>query len=107
MLDRPDGVLVHKVPYVSNDADLDNVIVPKIRERFGVKSGIDTPILDAEGNILGFFEVNNKTNSGGYGEYDVELLLAVSRIASVALQNASSYQNLQRTEGVHQVSLSA
>ena len=94
----PGWVLVHKVPYVSNDADSDNVIVPEIRERFGVKSGIDTPILDAEGNILGFFEVNNKTNSGGYGENDVELLLAVSRIASVALQNASSYQNLQRTE---------
>lgn len=94
----PGWVLVHKVPYISNDAGLDNVIVPEIREWFGVKSGIDTPILNAEGNILGFFEVNNKTNGGGYNNHDVELLMAVSRIASVALQNASSYQNLRLAE---------
>jgi PAS domain S-box-containing protein len=94
----PGWVLVHKVPYISNDAGSDHVIVPEIREQFGVKSGIDTPILDAEGDILGFFEVNNKANGGGYNEHHVELLLAVSRIASVALQNAASYQNLQRTE---------
>jgi signal transduction histidine kinase len=94
----PGWVLVHKVPYISNDAGSDKVIVPEIRKRFGVKSGIDTPVLNAEGNILGFFEVNNKTNGGGYNKHDVELLMAVSRIASVALQNASSYQNLRRAE---------
>jgi signal transduction histidine kinase len=63
-----------------------------------VKSGIDTPILDAKGNILGFFEVNNKQTNGGYNERDVEILMAVSRIASIALQNAMSYANLERTK---------
>src|SRR2546423_9572784 len=81
-----------------HDAQSDNVIIPEIRERFGVTSAIDTPILDAQGEVIGFFEVNNKKNGGKFSETDVKKLVAVSRIASVALQNAMSYGNLERTE---------
>jgi signal transduction histidine kinase len=94
----PGWVLVHKVPYVMNDAQSDNVIIPEIRERFGVNTAIDTPILDAQGEVIGFFEVNNKKNGGGFAESDVEKLVAVSHIASIALQNAMSYRNLERAE---------
>jgi len=94
----PGWVLVHKVPYVMNDAQSDTVIIPEIRERFGVNAAIDTPILDAQGEVIGFFEVNNKKNGAGFSESDVEKLVAVSRIASIALQNAMSYRNLERAE---------
>jgi PAS domain S-box-containing protein len=94
----PGWVLVHKVPYVMNDAQSDKLIIPEIRERFGVNAAIDTPILDAQGEVIGFFEVNNKKNGAKFSESDVEMLVAVSRIASIALQNAMSYGNLERAE---------
>ena len=88
----PGWVLVHKVPYMMNDAQSDKMIIPEIREQFGVKAAIDTPILDAEGDVIGFFEVNNKKNGAGFSESDVEKLVAVSRIASIALQNARLFE---------------
>jgi len=94
----PGWVLVHKVPYVMNDAQSDKFLIPEIREQFGVKGAIDTPILDAQGEVIGFFEVNNKKNGAGFSESDVEKLVAVSRIAAIALQNAMSYRNLQQAE---------
>jgi signal transduction histidine kinase len=84
----PGWVLAHKVPYVMNDAQSDKLIIPEIRERFDVKAAIDTPILDAEGEVIGFFEVNNKKNGVKFSDSDVEQLVAMSRIASIALQNA-------------------
>src|SRR5205085_778480 len=82
-----------------NDAQSDTMIIPEIRERFGVNNAIDTPILDAQGEVIGFFEVNNKKNgAAGFSESDLEKLVAVSRIASFALQNAISYGNLERAE---------
>ncbi len=94
----PGWVLVHKVPYVMNDAQSDKLIISEIRERFGVKAAIDTPILDPQGEVIGFFEVNNKKNGARFSESDMEKLVAVSRIASIALQNAMSYANLERAE---------
>jgi PAS domain S-box-containing protein len=94
----PGWVLVHKVPYVMNDAQSDKLIIPEIRERFGVTTVIDTPILDAQGEVIGFFEVINKKNGAKFSKSDVEMLVAVSRIASIALQNAMSYGNLERAE---------
>lgn len=84
----PGWVLAHKVPYVMNDAQSDKLIIPEIRERFDVKAAIDTPILDAQGEVIGFFEVNNKKNGAKFSDSDVEQLVAVARIASIALQNA-------------------
>lgn len=94
----PGWVLVHKVPYATNDAQEDGIIVPEIREKFGVRSGIDTPLFDTGGEVIGFFEVNNKRNKSGFMESDVEKMVAVSQIASVALQNILSYQKIQRNE---------
>src|SRR6266540_704339 len=94
----PGWVLVHKVPYVMNDPQSDKLIISEIRERFGVKAAIDTPILDPQGEVIGFFEVNNKKNGARFSESDMEKLVAVSRIASIALQNAMSYANLEREE---------
>jgi PAS domain S-box-containing protein len=94
----PGGVLVHKEPYLTNDAQADSVIVPEIRERFGVKSGIGTPILDRHGEVIGFFEVINRKGDSGFTEADMEKLIAVSQAASVALQNALGYRKLKQAQ---------
>jgi PAS domain S-box-containing protein len=94
----PGWVLTHKVPYVTNDALGDRIIVPAIREQFGVRSGLDTPLRDVRGEVIGFFEVNNKRDTSGFTESDVEKMIAVSQIASVALQNTMSFQKIQQNE---------
>ncbi|MGH9325555.1 MAG: histidine kinase [Terriglobia bacterium] len=94
----PGWVLVHRVPYLTNDAPNDQVIVPEIRKRFGVKSGIDTPLIDVHGKVIGFFEVNNKKDEARFTHSDLEKLTAVSEIASTVLQNALAYQKLAETE---------
>lgn len=94
----PGWVLTHKIPYLTNDAANDPVIVPQIREQFGVKSGLDTPLIDTGGRVIGFFEVNNKLGNGGFTRADLEKLTAVSEMASIALQNALSYRKLAETE---------
>jgi PAS domain S-box-containing protein len=94
----PGWVLAHKVPYVTNDALGDGLIEPTIREQFGIRSGIDTPILDGRGEVIGFLEVNNKKGESGFTEFDVEKMVAITQVASVALQNALAYQKIQRNE---------
>jgi len=94
----PGWVLVHKVPYITNAADEDRVIVSELREQFGVNSGIDTPLLDSRGEVIGFLEVINKKGQSGFSQADVEKMLAVSQIAAVALQNTLSYQKIQQNE---------
>ncbi|MGH9454740.1 MAG: histidine kinase, partial [Terriglobia bacterium] len=94
----PGWVLTHKIPYLTNDAPNDPVIAPEIRERFRVKSGIDTPLIDVHGKVIGFFEVNNKKGEARFTHADLQKLTAVSEIASAALQNALAYQKLSETE---------
>jgi len=94
----PGWVLTHKAPYMTNDAASDPVIVPEIRERWGVKSGIDAPILDNQGEVIGFLEVNNKRDEAGFTEADLERMVAVSSVASIAVQNALTFRKLQQEE---------
>jgi len=97
-VDWPGWVLVHKASYMSNDAQSDGCIVPENRERFGIRSGICTPIADSKGVIIGYFQVCNKKSGSGFTESDINKLVAMSRVASVAVQNALAYQRLAQTE---------
>jgi PAS domain S-box-containing protein len=94
----PGWLIVHKVPYLTNDALADTQIVHELCVRFGVRSALSTPILNAAGEVLGFFEVHNKRAASGFAPADREMLLAVSQTAAVAIQNALAYQELQRAE---------
>ena len=48
----PGWVLTHGTCYLTNDALNDPVIVPEIRERFGVISGMSIPIMDGEKDVI-------------------------------------------------------
>jgi PAS domain S-box-containing protein len=49
----PGWVLEHKRPYLTNDAAADTQIVHELWERFGVRSALSTPILTAQGEVVG------------------------------------------------------
>jgi len=92
----PGWLIVHRVPYLTNDALADTQIVRELCIQFGVHSALSTPILSAQGEVLGFFEIHNK--EGGFTPADQEMLLAVSHAAAIAIQNALSYRRIQQTE---------
>jgi PAS domain S-box-containing protein len=92
----PGWLLVHRVPYLTNDALADTQIGHESCVQFGVRSALSTPILNAQGEVLGFFEIHNK--EGGFTASDQEKLLAVSHAASMAIQNALAYQRIQQAE---------
>jgi excisionase family DNA binding protein len=88
----PGWLLVHKRPYVTNDALHDAQIVRELCEQFGVWSALSTPILDDAGEVLGFFELHNKADGSGFTLADQEKLVAVAQMASIAIQNARLYR---------------
>jgi GAF domain-containing protein len=59
-------LLQHGTHYLTNDAVHDPVIVPEVRERLGVKSGLAVPIVDSEKDVIAFFEIYNKKGGDGF-----------------------------------------
>lgn len=94
----PGWMLLNKVPYVTNDARRDERMDPSLRDQFGIRSALAVPLLDDEGEIIAFFEVDNKTEGDGFTQEDQEQLLAVSKIAAVAMSKALGYRKLKRAE---------
>ncbi|HWQ12383.1 MAG TPA: ATP-binding protein [Roseiflexaceae bacterium] len=94
----PGWLIGHKVPYLTNDALSDPQIVHQLCVQFGVRQALSTPVLSGCGEVLGFFEVHNKLDGGAFTQGDLEHLIAVSRIASIAIQNALAYQEIQKAE---------
>jgi PAS domain S-box-containing protein len=92
----PGWLIVHKVPYLTNDALTDTQIVHELCVRFGVQSALSTPILSAHREVIGFFEIHNKR--GGFTPADQERLVAVSEAAAIAIQNALAYRKLQQAQ---------
>jgi signal transduction histidine kinase len=68
----------------------------EIRERLRVRSALTAPILGADGQHSAFVELHDKEGSYGFTDSDQQILMALCRIASVALRNASEYA---RSEG--------
>lgn len=94
----PGWLIVHKVPYLTNDAENDRQIVQALCDRFEVWSALSTPIISATGEVLGFFEVHNKKDGSPFTGPDRDALVAVSQIAAIAVQNALAYRSLQEAE---------
>lgn len=86
-------LLAHGTHYLTNDAAQDPVIVPEVRERLGIRSGIAIPIVDNEKEVIAFFEVYNK-KGGGFTDADLEHSLAAAHIGSLAIHNRLLYRNL-------------
>jgi K+-sensing histidine kinase KdpD len=80
--------------YLTNDAAHDAVIVPEVRERLGVKSGLAVPIVDSEKDVIAFFEIYNKRAGDGFTRADLDHCLAAAQISSVAIHSRLLNRNL-------------
>ncbi len=89
-----DWVLLHGTSYLTNDALSDPVILPEVRERLGVKSGLCIPIIDSKKDVIAFFEVYNKQSGAGFTPKDLRNGVAAAQIASLAIQNRLTYSRL-------------
>jgi K+-sensing histidine kinase KdpD len=87
-------LLAHGTHYLTNDAAHDPAILPEVRERLGVRSGMGIPIVDSEKDVIAFFEVYNKRGGAEFTPADLDHGLAAARIASLAIHNRLLYQNL-------------
>jgi signal transduction histidine kinase len=90
----PGWVLTHGTCYLTNDALNDAMIVPEIRERFGVISGMSIPIVDGEQNVIAFVEVYNKRSGGEFTPLDLRNGMAAAKIAALAIKNGLTWGQL-------------
>jgi two-component system sensor histidine kinase KdpD len=87
-------LIEHGTSYLTNDAARDPVILPEVRERLAIKSGIAIPIVDSERDVIAFFEIYNKRGDGGFIQADLDYGLAAAQIASLAIHNRLLNRNL-------------
>jgi signal transduction histidine kinase len=88
--------LLHKIPYLTNHPTEDAQIDQDLRDRFGIARLLCVPIVDAQGEVLGFFELHNKGSD--FDEDDRELLSALASHTALTLQNAIAYDRLGQLE---------
>ncbi|HZY44161.1 MAG TPA: GAF domain-containing protein [Anaerolineae bacterium] len=88
----PGWVLQHKVPYGTSDAAHDPVMQHDLSINTDIHSIICTPILSSFDEVLGYFDIRNKQDAEGFTPADRDLLMALAPAASIAIQNALSYQ---------------
>ncbi|MDX1664468.1 MAG: PAS domain S-box protein, partial [Candidatus Promineifilaceae bacterium] len=79
-------------PYLTNDALNDSLALHEFVQHFGLRAILSTPIIDRDGAVIGFFEVDNKEQGAPFTEADQEKMLALAPIAAIAIQNALLYE---------------
>lgn len=91
-------MLDSKTPYLSNDPLRDPGVPREWVERFKIRSLLMTPLLDSQGEVVGFCDVFNKKGDSGFTALDQRNLAAVAQVAAVALQKALAYRKVRQTE---------
>ena len=76
----------NRVPCIANDAASDPRADPALIEAHGIRSALTVPIVSRDGEVLGFFEMHNKTAGARYGEEDTHLASALAHLAALALE---------------------
>ncbi len=100
----PGWVLEHAAPYLTNDAPNDPIILHELPFNRDVKCALCTPILNPQNQVVGFFEVRDRISQEPFAPADADFLMALSPIASIALENARAYQKISEAESAVQES---
>jgi two-component system, OmpR family, sensor histidine kinase KdpD len=87
-------LIQHRTHYLTNDAAHDPLIVPEVRKRLGVRSGIAVPITDSDKDVIAFFEIYNKRGGDGFTDSDLDVSRAAAQVASLAIHNRLLYRNV-------------
>jgi signal transduction histidine kinase/CheY-like chemotaxis protein len=94
----PGHIITEKLPYLTNEADADPRTAQEFYARFGVRNALSIPILNFQRELIGFFEIHNKTSPGGFTDLDKRTLMAISEAAATAIQNSLAYRRVQEAE---------
>ncbi|MFY9527900.1 MAG: PAS domain S-box protein [Candidatus Acidiferrales bacterium] len=97
-VDIPGQVLLDKGPYLTNSADLDPLGPPDIPGAARIRHVLCVPVLDVNSEVIAFFGLHNKKQGDGFTPADLEIVVGISQVASIALQNALAYRKIRRTE---------
>jgi len=84
----PGHVMNTRQPYISNDTIHDPHVIPEIQQTLGFKKLINMPILDADDEMLGCFEMHDRWDDADFDAQDLEMIQILSGIVSAALVNA-------------------
>jgi len=84
----PGHVLQTRQSYFSNDARSDPHVIPEIRQQLDFIKLVDIPVLSANGDILGCFELHDRFDGKDFDEQDVEILKSLTSTVAAALMNA-------------------
>jgi len=90
-------VLTNKRTYLTNVAAHDPLIPPEIHIPLGLRSVLCVPVLGNQEEVIAFFALHNK-RGGDFRSSDVEIVEGISKVASIAIQNALAYQRACRAE---------
>ena len=94
----PGWVIENKRPYLSNDTMADLQVIPEIRDQLGFYNLADTPILNAQGELLGCFEIHNTRDHRPFDEQDIVVLKGLSSSAAIAIENARIIADQKKSE---------
>jgi serine phosphatase RsbU (regulator of sigma subunit)/pSer/pThr/pTyr-binding forkhead associated (FHA) protein len=87
--------LESKKLFLSNNADSDKRILSQSVVDFRIRSVMCGPLMGADGNSFGVIQLDTQDRSKKFGEDDLNLLGGVSNQASIALENAKMYRDMQ------------
>ncbi|HUC96933.1 MAG TPA: ATP-binding protein, partial [Candidatus Polarisedimenticolaceae bacterium] len=94
----PGYIITNKLPYLTNEVDIDPRTAQEFYIRFGVRNALSIPILNFRRELIGFFEIHNKISAGGFTDLDKRTLVAIAEAAATAIQNSLAYRKVQETE---------
>lgn len=82
----PGWVMATCKPYITNNVENDEHVIPEIQKALGFYNLADVPIFNKHGEIIGCFEMHNKP--GNFDEHDVMLLQNLAAGAAIAIENS-------------------
>jgi serine phosphatase RsbU (regulator of sigma subunit)/pSer/pThr/pTyr-binding forkhead associated (FHA) protein len=87
--------LESKKLFLSNNADSDKRILSQSVVDFRIRSVMCAPLIGTDGNAFGVIQLDTQDRSKKFGEDDLNLLGSVANQASIALENAKMYRDIQ------------
>lgn len=90
----PGWVLANECTYLTNDYGADKLADPQLA-RFELTSALCVPIMFADQQVLGFFEIHNKSDGEPFTWSDAQFLESLANTAAVAIRNAWLLQEVE------------
>ncbi|HKI33516.1 MAG TPA: SpoIIE family protein phosphatase [Gemmataceae bacterium] len=87
--------LESKQGFLSNNADTDKRILSQSVVDFRIRSVMCAPLIATDGNPFGVIQLDTQDRSKKFGNDDLSLLMGVANQASIALENAKLYRDIQ------------